>query len=65
MSIMATCFAVSVLLLSFLVTSTAVPLDGEGDLEIDNGLQRQRGFMRCVERPDGTMDCKTLPGKGT
>ena len=54
---------VSILLLSFLVTSTAAPLEGEG--ETDSALQHQRGFMRCVERPDGAMDCKTLPGKGT
>ena len=64
MSIMATYLAVSILL-SFLVTSTAVPLDREGELKTDSSLQRQRGFMRCVERPDGAMDCKTLPGKGT
>ena len=60
----------SSLLMSTMITSqlvvsisTAAPLEGEG--ETDSALQHQRRFMRCVERPDGAMDCKILPAKGT
>ena len=60
---MATHLLVLVSLLAFLVTSTAAaPLE----IEIDHALQDQwQRFVRCVEVSDGTLNCKTLPDKGS
>ena len=46
-------------------TVEAAPLNGGGETQNSALQDQQQRFVRCVKVSDGTLDCKTLSGKGT